>query len=93
MDAVRSNVRQALVDDGYEDVMLFDCPDYDDAIIGVTLDDRAVYDLNLMAECLVRRYGWTPVDALDWIGYNTLPALPSEGAPPYPVIMRSIHKE
>lgn len=43
-------VREYLENEGYEEVIIFDNPSYDDAFIGVTNDNRAVYDYDKMIE-------------------------------------------
>lgn len=40
--------RQDLVDNGHEDVVVFENPDFDGCIIGVTTDNQAVYSLRLI---------------------------------------------
>ena len=72
--------REKLVDLGYENLLVFDCPDYDDAIIGVTTDNQVVYDYNLMVEQLMRDENWTEEEAVEWIEYNTIRALDYMGA-------------
>ena len=54
-------------------------PDYADALIGITEEERAVYDLNKMVECLVQNDEMTEDEALDFIMYNTFRALPYMG--------------
>lgn len=54
-------------------------PDYADALIGITEEGRAVYELNKMVECLVQNDGMTPEEAADFIMYNTLRSLPYMG--------------
>ena len=46
-------VEEILIDNGYEGIMTFAGPDYDDALIGVSDDNRAIYDFDLMVESLV----------------------------------------
>jgi hypothetical protein len=60
---------------GYEDVVIFENPSYDDALIGVTTDNRAVYDYELMVEWLFKNYGWGREDAVEWIEFNTIGSL------------------
>ena len=36
--------RERIENEGYEDVIIFDNPSYDDALVGITNDNRAVYD-------------------------------------------------
>ena len=78
-----------LLDYGYEDVTVFDGDDYDDAIIGVTSDNRVVYEFEKMVECLMNKYEWSDIEAIEWIEYNTIRALPYFGAKA-PIVMYSI---
>lgn len=75
--------REKLLDEGYEDVLLLENYSYDDAMIGVTEDNRAVYDYDLMVEWLRREENLSYEDAVEWIQYNTIRALPyfGEAAP------------
>lgn len=43
-------VEEILLDNGYEGIMTFAGPDYEDALIGVSDDNRAIYDFDLMVE-------------------------------------------
>lgn len=74
---------ERLLDAGYDDVKYLVDYSYDDALIGVTDDNRAVYDFNKMVEWLVLNEGFEPSEAIEWIEYNTIRALPymGEGAP------------
>ena len=81
------NVREALCNMGYEDAVVFENPSYDDAIIGVT-DGRVVYDFDKMVECLVNDEDMSEEEAIEFIEYNTIRALPYiENAP---IVMFSI---
>lgn len=77
------NAEERLLDAGYEDVKYFVNYSYDDALIGVSEDGRAIYDYNKMVEWLIKKEGWSDIEAIDWIETNTLRALPymGEGAP------------
>ena len=76
--------RDFLAENYGEDVVLFDNPSFDSAIIGITHDNRAVYDYDKMVDSLAGEYmkeeGKTEEEAVDmaveWIDYNTLRALP-----------------
>ena len=83
------NAIDKLEDCGYEDVLIFDGEEYDDALIGVTTDGRAVYDFDKMVECLMNKYEWSDIDAIEWIEYNTIRALPYFGQNA-PIIMYSL---
>lgn len=70
-----TELKEKLVNSGYEDVVLFDNYSYATAFIGVTSDNRAVYDYDLMVEYLMEKEGWSWEDAVDWIDYNTIRSL------------------
>jgi pyoverdine/dityrosine biosynthesis protein Dit1 len=67
--------RELLVEMGYEDSLVFDSPSYDDAIVGVTTDDRIVYSYEKMVEQLMQEMGCERIDAIDFLEYNTVRAL------------------
>lgn len=71
--------REILYDLGYEDSVVFDNPDYDEAIIGVSHDGRVIYDMDLMIEHLMVHDGMTEMDAVDFIDYNTARSIPYAG--------------
>ena len=77
------NAEEKLLEYGYEDVKYLVNESYDDALIGVSEDNRAVYDFGLMIEWLINKYGWSVEESIEWIEYNTIRALPyfGEGAP------------
>ena len=62
---------------------------YDDALIGVTENNRAVYDFNKMVDCLVRDDGMSEEEAVEWIEYNAVRSLPYFGTAA-PIIMYPI---
>ena len=78
-----------LLDNGYEDVQVLDGYEYDEALIGVTSDGRAVYEFEKMVECLMNKYGWSDIDSIEWIEYNTIRSLPYFGAKA-PIVMYSL---
>lgn len=77
---------EKLLDMGYEDVVILQNYSYDDALIGVTEDNRAVYDFDKMVAWLMETEGFTQDDAIDWIEYNTIRALGYAGSGA-PIIM------
>lgn len=80
---------EKLAECGYEDVVIFS--DYDDALIGVTEDRRAVYDFDAMVDWLCRNEGFSETDAYEWIEYNALRALPYAGDKA-PIIMYRLNE-
>lgn len=77
------NAEERLLDAGYDGIKYLTNYSYDDALIGVTDDGRAVYNYELMIEWLMNEEGWTDEEAVDFIEYNTIRAIPyfGEGAP------------
>lgn len=70
---------ERLLDAGYEDVVILENYSYDDALVGVTEDGRAVYDFERMVRWLVETEGMDELEAVEWIEYNTIRALPYAG--------------
>lgn len=77
---------ERLLEAGYEGVVIFRDYSYDGALIGVTHDNRAVYDYDKMAEWLAETEGWSYEEAVEWIDYNTIRALGYYG-PDSPVVI------
>lgn len=75
---------------GFDDVVILQDYSYDDALVGVTEDGRAVYDFEKMVEWLVKTEGFTDLEAVEWIEYNTIRALPYFGDRA-PIIMHPLH--
>lgn len=80
------NAEEKLLDAGYEDVKYLVNFSYDDALIGVSHDGRAIYDYDKMIEWLMNTEGWDYIDAVEWIEFNTIRALPYMGEDA-PIIM------
>lgn len=81
-----TKAEEMLLDNGYEGVKFLSDYSYDDALIGVSEDNRAIYDYNKMVEWLMETEGFTEEEAADWISYNTIRALPYFGEDA-PIIM------
>lgn len=73
------DAEERLANNGYEDVVYLTDYSYDSALIGVTHDDRAVYDYDLMVEWLMEKEGISKAEAVDWIEYNTIRSLGAYG--------------
>ena len=72
----QDEIKEFINEMGYEEVLLFEEPCYDSAFVGLSDDDRAVYDYDLMVEYLVEKDGMEPDEAMEFIDYNTIRALP-----------------
>lgn len=73
------NAEERLLDAGYEGIKYLTNYSYDDALIGVSHDGRAVYDYEKMVEWLMAEEDFTAEDAMEWIDYNTVRAIPYMG--------------
>ena len=80
------NAEERILNAGYEDVVCLANYSYDDALIGISEDNRAIYDYNKMVQWLVETEGFTEEEAIEWIDYNTIRALPYAGSKA-PIIM------
>lgn len=60
---------------GYEGIKYLTNYSYDDALIGVSEDGRAVYDFERMVDWLMEETGMQDNDAVEWIEYDTIRAL------------------
>ena len=61
---------------GLEDSVVFENPDYADAFVGISQDNRVIYDYDEMAECLVEQDGMSFEEAIEFVDYNTIRAIP-----------------
>ena len=84
------DVKRLIEDYGYEDIIIFSNPDYASAFIGITEDNRAIYDFDEMIGFLMSEYNMTDIEAVEFIEYNTIRALPYIGEKA-PVIMSALN--
>lgn len=71
-----NDVKELIIDYGYDDVNIFSNPDYASAFIGISEDNRAVYDYDKMVKFLMDKDGMTDIEAIEFIEFNTIRALP-----------------
>lgn len=64
---MNQRIRDALCDMGHEEAVIFDGPDFDEAIVGVTDESQAVYDYDKMVQILVERDGMDEMEAVEFI--------------------------
>lgn len=81
--------REILEDLNYEELVIFENPDYDDAIIGVSHDDRVIYDYDKMVECLIKKENMDINEAIDFISSDTIRSL-AYGGGVAPIVMFGI---
>ena len=58
------------------ETIVFDNPSYGDALVGITMNGRAVYDYQKMIESLMYEEEMSYEDAVEFIDYNTIRSLP-----------------
>ena len=63
-----------------EGIVLLKNESYDSALIGVSDDNRAIYSFDKMVEWYMKKNGCTVEEAVEWIEFNTIRALPYMGA-------------
>lgn len=80
------DAEERLLENGYEGVKFLTNYSYDDALIGITDDNRAVYDYEKMVQWLVDNEEFSYEEATEWIDYNTSRAISYMGEEA-PVIM------
>lgn len=71
-------LKEKLLEKGFEDTIILENPSYEKAILGVSVEGRLIYSYNEMVECLIEE-GMTEEDAIEFIDYNTIRALPYMG--------------
>lgn len=82
--------RDLLCELGLEESVVFENPDYEDAIIGWDENSgRIIYDYEKMVECLMNEDGMEYDEATEFIDYNTVRACPYMGERA-PIILKSI---
>ena len=72
----------------YESSVIFENPSYDSAIIGISEDERVIYDYDKMIKHLVTEDDMTIEEASDFISYNTIRSLPY--VENHPIIMYNL---
>lgn len=68
------------------EIKYFTNPSYDNSIIGISYDDRVIYDFEKMVEDLMEQDNISYEEATEFIEYNTLRALAYIG-PDAPIIL------
>lgn len=69
------SAKEKLLNNGYEGVTYLVDFSYDDALIGVSHDGRAIYDFDKMVEWMMKEEECSYEEAVEWIEFNTIRAL------------------
>lgn len=70
-----------------ENAVLFDNPDFDNSIIGISLDGNVIYGYEKMVEELMQDDNISEEEAIEFIDYNTLRTIPYISIGDKPIIM------
>ena len=57
-------------------IVYFTNPNFNESIIGISIDDRVIYDYDSMVNELMKTDNISCEEAIDFIEYNTIRALP-----------------
>ncbi len=73
------SLKEWLCENDHEDTIVLESPDYLSAIVGISEDGRLVYSYNKMIEHLMTVENMDAEEAMEFIDYNTIRALPYAG--------------
>lgn len=73
------SLKEWLCDNDHEDTIVLESPDYLSAIIGISEEGRLIYSYDKMVEHLMDTDGMDVEEAMEFIDYNTVRALPYAG--------------
>ena len=86
-DKKQMTAAERLVLNGYENVVVFAGEyTYDTALVGVTEDERAVYDFDKMVAWMAEHEGVDELTAMEWLDHELLFGLQEMG-PDGPIIL------
>ena len=88
MEQDKRTAAEKLNENDYDNVIVFQNPSYDAALIGVSIDNRAVYDYSKMIDVL-REDGMSDDQAVEFIDFNTVRAVAYAG-PAGPIIFHPL---
>lgn len=72
-------IKEFLCDNGCEDAIVFENPEFCKAFLGVSDDGRLVYDYAKMIESLMEEEDLSEEESIDFVNYNTIRAIPYMG--------------
>ena len=66
-------------------IVILEGDEYADGAVGLSNDNHVIYDYNKLVESLMKHNNWSDTEAIEWLEYNTLRAIPymkAEGKEP-----------
>lgn len=73
------SLKKWLVEQGYEEAIVFESPSYRNAVIGVSEEGRVIYSSRIIIEDMMIDNGMDYEEAWDYFDYNILRSLPYMG--------------
>lgn len=70
-----NELKEIITERGLTSIVL-ESPDYVTAIVGITEEGNVVYNYDDMVDFLIKKEKMTEEDAVDFISYNTIRAIP-----------------
>lgn len=87
------NIREKLIEYGYQDSILYENPSFDGSIIGIdACSGSVIYNYDLMIEELSQKENMTIEEAMEFIDYNTIRATPYMPTP-RPIVLNKFEDE
>ena len=80
-DVHEKTAKEIIEENGYDasEMVLLENESYDSALIGVTTEGKAVYSYDKMVQWYMNKNNCSEEEAMEWIDYNTLRAIPYAG--------------
>lgn len=73
------SLKEWLCENDHEDTVVLESPDYLSAIVGISEEGRLIYSYDKMVEHLMKVENMDVEEAMEFIDYNTIRALPYAG--------------
>lgn len=73
------SLKEWLCENDHEDTVVLESPDYLSAIVGISEEGRLIYSYDRMVEHLMTAENMDAEEAMEFIDYNTIRALPYAG--------------
>lgn len=73
------SLKEWLCENDHEDTVVLESPDYLSAIVGISEEGRLIYSYDKMVEHLMTAENMDAEEAMEFIDYNTIRALPYAG--------------
>ena len=84
-----NNELRDFISEEHEEAVIFNVPNYDNAIVGISEDGRVIYDYELMIKELTNDTALTEDEAIQFLDYNTIRTLPYIEEKVRPIILYS----